>query len=89
MKIRVVVDRIEGDLAVLEVAGKAIVEWPVKLLPRGLAEGNILDVEFVINRAAEAEQRAKISKLQQDLLDRTKRMEEKSQIPNPKSQSKQ
>ncbi|MEJ2746116.1 MAG: DUF3006 family protein, partial [bacterium] len=67
------------ELAVLEVAGEAIVEWPVKFLPRGLAEGNILDVEFVINKAAEAAQRAKISKLQQELLDRTKKMEETEQ----------
>lgn len=78
MKIRVVVDRIEGDLAVLEVAGKAIVEWPVKLLPRGLAEGNVLDAEFTINKAAEAEQREKISELQRELLDRTKMMEGES-----------
>jgi len=77
MKMRVVVDRIEGELAVLEVEGKAIVEWPVKFLPRGVAEGNILDVECAINSAAEAAQREKISKLQQELLQRTKRMEEK------------
>jgi hypothetical protein len=76
MKIRAVVDRIEEDLAVLEVAGEAIVEWPVKFLPRGLAEGNVLDVEFTINKAAEAAQRKKISKLQQELLDRTKRLED-------------
>jgi hypothetical protein len=77
MKVRVVVDRIEGELAVLEVEGKAIVEWPVKFLPRGVAEGNILDLECAINRAAEAAQREKISNLQQELLQRTKRMEEK------------
>ncbi len=76
MKLRVVVDRIEGELAVLEVEGKAIVEWPVRFLPRGVAEGNILDLEWEINRAAEAAQRAKISNIQQELLDRTKRMEE-------------
>ena len=77
MKVRVVVDRIEGEIAVLEVEGEGIVEWPVKFLPRGIREGNILDVEFEINREAEATQRAKISKLQQELLQRTKRMEEK------------
>jgi hypothetical protein len=53
------------------------VEWPVKFLPRGIREGNILDVEFEINREAEATQRAKISKLQQELLQRTRKMEEK------------
>lgn len=77
MKARVVIDRIEEALAVLEVEGEGIVEWPVKFLPRGIKEGNVLNVEFVINREAEAAQRAKISKLQQELLDRTKKMEEK------------
>jgi hypothetical protein len=77
MKVRVVVDRIEGEIAVLEVEGEGIVEWPVKFLPRGIREGNILDVEFEINSEAEATQRAKISKLQQELLQRTKKMEEK------------
>jgi len=77
MKVRVVVDRIEGEIAVLEVEGEGIVEWPVKFLPRGIREGNILDVEFEINREAEATQRAKISKLQQELLQRTRKMEEK------------
>ncbi|MCX6354259.1 MAG: DUF3006 domain-containing protein [Candidatus Aureabacteria bacterium] len=73
MKIRVVVDRIEGELAVLEVEGKGWVEWPVKFLPRGTREGSILDAEFILNREAELRQRAKVSKLQQELLDRTKK----------------
>jgi len=75
MKVRVVVDRIEGDLAVLEVGGKGIVEWPMEFLPRGLKEGAILDVEFTINKEAEREQRAKISDLQKELLERTRKAE--------------
>ena len=54
MKVRVVVDRIEEDLAVLEVGGEGTVEWPVKFLPPELQEGNVLDVEFLINRQAES-----------------------------------
>jgi len=73
VKIRVVVDRIEGELAVLEVEGEGWVEWPVKFLPRGTREGSILDTEFILNREAELRQRAKVSKLQQELLDRTKK----------------
>lgn len=76
MKVRAVVDRIEEDLAVLEVAGEGTVEWPVKHLPEGLAEGNVLDVEFTINKKAEAEARAEISDLQKQLLERTKKMDE-------------
>ncbi|MEI6632943.1 MAG: DUF3006 domain-containing protein [Chlamydiota bacterium] len=76
MKVRAIVDRIEEDLAVLEVGGEGMVEWPVKFLPRGLGEGNVLDVEFTINKKAEAEARAEISDLQRELLERTKKMDE-------------
>jgi|ADurb_Oil_02_Slu_FD_contig_51_883088_length_1198_multi_2_in_0_out_0_2 hypothetical protein len=76
MKVRAIVDRIEEDLAVLEVGGEGSVEWPVKFLPQGLKEGNVLDVEFRINRKAEAEARAAISDLQRQLLERTKKMDE-------------
>jgi len=61
---------------VLEVGGEGSVEWPVKFLPQGLKEGNVLDVEFRINRKAEAEARAAISDLQRQLLERTKKMDE-------------
>jgi hypothetical protein len=76
MKVRVVVDRIEEDLAVLEVGGEGSVEWPVKFLPPELKEGNVLDVEFLINRQAEAEARAEISDLQKQLLERTRKLDE-------------
>lgn len=76
MKVRAIVDRIEEDLAVLEVGGEGSVEWPVKFLPQGLKEGNVLDVDFRINRKAEAEARAAISDLQRQLLERTKKMDE-------------
>jgi hypothetical protein len=38
---RIVVDRIEGQTAVVEVAG-VLVDVPVQLLPEGAAEGTIL-----------------------------------------------
>lgn len=79
MKVRAIVDRIEEDLAVLEVAGEGTVEWPVKFLPPGLGEGNVLDVEFTINKKAEAEARAEVSDIQKKLLERTRRMDEKKQ----------
>jgi len=72
MKVRVVVDRIEEELAILEVEGEGWVDWPVKFLPRGTGEGSILDVEFRLNKKAETKQRTKIRKLQRELLDRTR-----------------
>jgi hypothetical protein len=44
---KVVIDRIEGDLAVVEVAGK-FVEWPVAALPAGAREGSILEVTITL-----------------------------------------
>ena len=41
----VVVDRIEGDLAVLEV-GDNQVDWPLEALPEGVAEGDSFNLTF-------------------------------------------
>lgn len=38
---RIVVDRIEGDVAVVEVAGHTL-DVPVALLPEGAGEGSVL-----------------------------------------------
>ncbi|MCX6357746.1 MAG: DUF3006 domain-containing protein [Candidatus Aureabacteria bacterium] len=77
MKVRVIVDRIEEDLAVLEVAGEAIVEWPVAHLPPGIRDGTVMDVTFAVNPDAERAQRARVASLQKELLERTKKIEEK------------
>ncbi|MBT3219304.1 MAG: DUF3006 domain-containing protein [Proteobacteria bacterium] len=56
MKLQIVVDRIEGDLAVLEV-GNSLVDWPLKALPPEVAEGTCLTIEIQVDpsdtRAAE------------------------------------
>ena len=71
MKIRVVIDRFEEKLAVLEVAGEDVVDWPRKYLPEGSHEGAILDFDIQLNPEAEAEQRRKVAALQEELLRRT------------------
>lgn len=38
---RIVVDRIEGDVAVLEVDGQRV-DWPADALPEGAREGSVL-----------------------------------------------
>lgn len=45
MTVEVVVDRIEGELAVLEVAG-ATFDWPLAALPPETREGDRLSVTF-------------------------------------------
>lgn len=66
---KAVIDRIEGDLAVLEIEGKSEVIWPVKFLPSGIKPGNILDITISLNPEAEKKQREKIKKLQEKLKD--------------------
>lgn len=77
MKIRVVIDRFEEQLAVLEVAGEGVVDWPRKHLPEGSHEGAILDFDIRLNPGAEAEQRRKVAALQEELLRRTAEREKR------------
>ncbi len=70
MKVKAVVDRIEGKLALLEIAGKGEVLWPIKFLPKGTKPGNILDFRIGRNKQAEKTQKTKIKQLRQRLIDR-------------------
>ncbi len=73
MKLRVVIDRIEdGSLAVLEIEGVAgDFIWPVDFLPEGVHDGSILDFVIEANPEAEAAQREKMKRLQEELLKRS------------------
>lgn len=78
MKLRVVIDRIEdGRLAVLEIEGiSGDFIWPVEFLPEGAHDGGILDFTIEDNPEAEARQREKMRKLQEELLERTRPRED-------------
>ena len=67
---KAIVDRIEKDLVVLEVAGPTEIIWPLNLLPPGLKPGNILDVKITLDKKAEQQQREKIRRLQERLKNR-------------------
>lgn len=45
---RIIIDRFEGDFAVVELEDKSFVDMPLKLIPEGAKEGDILEIE--INR---------------------------------------
>ena len=45
MTVRVVVDRIEGSMAVLEVGGDTV-DWPLSALPGTVREGAVFQVTF-------------------------------------------
>lgn len=50
---RIVIDRIEGDIAVLMV-GDASVDIPVALLPEGAGEGSVLTLALASSQADSA-----------------------------------
>jgi len=71
-KIQVVVDRIEEDIAVIELPDLETIEINKKYLPSKTQEGNILDITIKINKEEEARRLKEITDLQQELLDRNK-----------------
>lgn len=62
MQVTVTVDRIEGDLAVLEVAG-TFVDWPVSALPPGVSEGQRLAIAFTVEGADTAAAEERLARL--------------------------
>lgn len=71
VRFKVIVDRIEGDLAVLELPDGGQATLPTRLLPRGLHDGAVLDVAVTLDAADEARRRAEVEELQRRLLDRS------------------
>ena len=63
-----VIDRIEGKIAVIELPDRGgYIEIHKKMLPKGIKEGNFLEISFKIDKKAEAKQKEKIRKLQEKL----------------------
>ena len=70
---RVVVDRIEGEHAVLLFGDKEVkVDMPLELLPKGIKEGNILNSIFELDPKAEQQQREKVENLLNKLRNKNK-----------------
>lgn len=59
------VDRIEGDLAVVEVAGQ-MVDFPLAALPAGAAEGSTWNLTLTPVSSSDAEARARLERLAQN-----------------------
>ena len=51
---KVIIDRFEGDFAVVETEDKSFVNFPRRLVPEGVREGSVLSIEF---DSAETERR--------------------------------
>ena len=68
MPTTVIIDRIEGDLAILEVDGHSI-HWPVSALPSGAKEGSALQLILGTAPSADATQRVHGRALNRDTFD--------------------
>ncbi len=62
-----VIDRIEGDKAVILVSGGGEMYLPVAKLPGGAGEGSVLGFDITIDRKAEEERKKKVQDLQRRL----------------------
>ncbi len=71
MLMRAVIDRFEGDLAVILLGDEEVqVELPARYLPEGAREGSILRVTFEVDAAETTDVRQRM----QDRIDRLKRL---------------
>ena len=69
MQIQAVVDRFEGNKAVLLVGDdEAQVIWPRKNFPIEVKEGDILFMELAVNKEATAAAKAEAERLLQEIL---------------------
>lgn len=59
----VMIERIEGDLALIELPGGELVGLPISVLPAGAVEGESLELSLQANPAAGAERRRRIEEL--------------------------
>lgn len=60
-----IIDRIENDIAVCE-AGDCFVDVPVKALPEGVSEGDV--ITLTLDKAQTAERQEKINNLMNNLF---------------------
>jgi len=65
--LKAVIDRIEEEMAVLEIEGSYELVIPIKFLPENVSAGNILEINISSNPSAEEAQREKIRKMQERL----------------------
>jgi len=78
LRMRVSVDRVEEGMAVLvpreEVPGSIL--WPISLLPPGVREGVILELEARVDEAETARVMRRAQELHDRLVDRSRRPHE-------------
>lgn len=63
---KVIIDRIEGDFAIVELKDKDFANLPVKLLPDGAKEGSVIEISLCESETAQRQE--KISGLMDKLF---------------------
>ena len=69
---RGVIDRIEEEIAVIEIEDRSQILFPAKRLPKGAGEGSVLRINVTYDAQATKRQREKIRTLQEKLLKRSR-----------------
>ena len=69
---KVVIDRVEGDLAVIALFDDDSVHFnlPVKYLPEGVKEGDHLHMAFTVDKESRQSQKQKVADLLKELTDK-------------------
>lgn len=71
MQVQAVIDRFEGNKAVLLVGdGEVQVVWSKEILPREVKEGDILAIDLQVDQEATLAAKAEAEKLLQEILER-------------------
>ena len=56
---KVIIDRFEGDYAVVELPDMSTVDMPIQLVPEGAKEGDVLIIEIDIEETKKREEQIK------------------------------
>lgn len=62
---RLIIDRFEGDFAIVELENKDIVDMPKVLIPEEAKEGDVIDI--TVNKEETKDKKENIEKLCEDL----------------------
>lgn len=63
---KIIIDRIEGGFAIVELKNGSHFNLPAQLLPEGAKEGSVIDIS--LDKAAEESRRRDISRLENKLF---------------------
>jgi hypothetical protein len=64
---RLIIDRFEGDFAVVELEDRSTIDIPKKLIPKGAKEGDVLSIQ--INTDETNKRKERIKKIMNDLFE--------------------